>query len=403
MSHRRTRLRVAVLFAILALLLAACQPIRPEGELDAAAPADAPAEAAEEMPAEMAGGIMLSSTEELGEFLVDSNGMTLYLYTRDEPGVTNCYDNCAVRWPPLLAEGEVSVGEGVDASLLGTTTRTDGSIPQVTYNGWPLYYFQDDAAPGDVVGQGRGDVWFVVSRAGEIVGYPTIMASENEELGEFLVDSNGMTLYMFLRDTPGVTNCYGQCAERWPPLYAEGDVILGSGLDANLLGTTTRTDDPRPQITYNGWPLYYWYEDVNPGDTLGQNVGQVWYVLSPAGEIIGLPTVKVGNTEALGEFLVDGWGMTLYLFTNDTPGVSNCYDQCAERWPPLLVEGEPVLGNNIDAALIGTTERTDGTTQLTYNGWPLYYWYEDMAPGDTLGQGVGDVWYVISPAGEMVQ
>ena len=113
--------------------------------------------------------------------------------------------------------------------------------------------------------------------------------------------------------------------------------------------------------------------------------------------------IKKGNTDALGDFLVDSKGMTLYLFTKDEPGVSNCYDQCAEKWPPLLSEGDAIAGSGLDAALLGTTDRTDGTTQVTYNGWPLYYWYEDAAPGDTNGQTVGDVWYVVSPTGEAVQ
>jgi predicted lipoprotein with Yx(FWY)xxD motif len=113
-------------------------------------------------------------------------------------------------------------------------------------------------------------------------------------------------------------------------------------------------------------------------------------------------TVMVATNDALGSFLVDAEGMTLYLFLNDQPGVSNCYDQCAENWPPLLVEGEPVAGEGADAALLGTTERTDGAMQVTYNGWPLYYFVRDAAPGDTVGQGRGDVWYVISPAGEQV-
>uniref|UniRef100_A0A540VG41 Lipoprotein n=2 Tax=Litorilinea aerophila TaxID=1204385 RepID=A0A540VG41_9CHLR len=100
---------------------------------------------------------------------------------------------------------------------------------------------------------------------------------------------------------------------------------------------------------------------------------------------------------------MDGAGMTLYLFLRDEPNVSNCYDACASRWPPLLVDGEPVAGEGVDPALLGITERTDGTLQVTYNGWPLYYFARDERPGDTLGQGVGDVWYVISPTGEVVQ
>lgn len=113
----------------------------------------------------------------------------------------------------------------------------------------------------------------------------------------------------------------------------------------------------------------------------------------------GEAEVEVAETE-LGEILVDGEGMTLYLFTQDTPGVSTCFDDCLVAWPPLV--GEPVAGEGVDEAMLGTTTRDDGTVQATYADWPLYYWFEDTAPGDVAGQGVNDVWYVLSPDGEMV-
>lgn len=121
------------------------------------------------------------------------------------------------------------------------------------------------------------------------------------------------------------------------------------------------------------------------------------------GEMSGPAALGVSQTDDLGEFLVDAEGMTLYMFTEDTENTSNCYDDCAEAWPPLLTEGEPTLGEGLDAALVSTTERTDGTVQVTYGGWPLYYWVQDAAPGDTTGQNVGEVWFVVSPAGEIVQ
>ena len=114
-------------------------------------------------------------------------------------------------------------------------------------------------------------------------------------------------------------------------------------------------------------------------------------------------TVTVTEGDTLGEFLVDAEGMTLYLFTNDSEGTSNCYDGCAASWPPLLTGGEPEAGDGVDATLLGTTERTDGTTQVTYNGLPLYFFASDQSTGDTSGQGVGGVWYVVSPEGEAVE
>ena len=109
----------------------------------------------------------------------------------------------------------------------------------------------------------------------------------------------------------------------------------------------------------------------------------------------------VDNAE-YGKILVDGAGMTLYQFDKDTQGgKSSCYGDCESAWPPLLTEGgaTPALGEGIDASLVGTTTRDDGTTMVTYNGWPLYYYFKDAAAGDTAGQGKGEVWWVISPAG----
>ena len=120
-------------------------------------------------------------------------------------------------------------------------------------------------------------------------------------------------------------------------------------------------------------------------------MNDVWFVVPPY-------TVRVGSSEELGRFLVDNKGMTLYLFTEDEEGLSNCYDQCAVAWPPLLVEaGEiPVPGDGLGGEL-GVTERNDGTLQVMYNGTPLYYWVSDEIPGDTTGHGVSDVWFVVEP------
>lgn len=104
---------------------------------------------------------------------------------------------------------------------------------------------------------------------------------------------------------------------------------------------------------------------------------------------------------ALGTNLADGEGNTLYLFIPDGQGESTCYEQCEANWPPLT--GEISAGDGVDAALIGSTTRTDGSEQVTYNGWPLYYFAGDSAPGDTNGQGLNDVWFAVSPTGEAIQ
>ena len=173
-------------------------------------------------------------------------------------------------------------------------------------------------------------------------------------------------------------------------------------MDASKFGTTTRTDGAI-QVTYNSWPLYYYAKDQAPGDVTGQDVGSVWYVVSPAGEKMSAATINLGQNDTFGSILVDDKGMTLYLFTKDTPNTSNCYDKCATAWPPLLTTGAPIAGDGVDDSLFGTTTRTDGTVQVIYNGWPLYYYAKDQVPGDVTGQDVGGVWYLVSATGDKIE
>lgn len=113
-------------------------------------------------------------------------------------------------------------------------------------------------------------------------------------------------------------------------------------------------------------------------------------------------TVAVEDSD-LGEIVVDAEGKTLYVFLADEGSDSTCYDDCEAAWPPLTVDGDPAAGEGIDGSLLGTTEREDGSTQVTLDGHPLYYFASDETADDINGQGVGDVWYVVSPEGEAIQ
>lgn len=106
---------------------------------------------------------------------------------------------------------------------------------------------------------------------------------------------------------------------------------------------------------------------------------------------------------ALGTIVTDTAGRTLYAFDKDQRDISSCYDACAARWPALLTAGAPASDGGVDASLLGTTQRSDGTSQATYRGRPLYYFALDAAAGDTAGQGVMDVWHVVTQAGEPVR
>lgn len=183
----KNKIALSVLLA-LALLLVACGP--------QATPTSAPASAATQVPAQSSSSsysysdpygsdvyptvepttnassnsssVSNAATVTLGPggFLVDANGLTLYLLASDPSGTSTCSGGCANNWPPLTVTGQPVTGAGVDASLLGTTTRADGSI-QVTYNGHPLYYYKNDHAASDENGQGVGGVWFVVTATGD--------------------------------------------------------------------------------------------------------------------------------------------------------------------------------------------------------------------------------------------
>jgi predicted lipoprotein with Yx(FWY)xxD motif len=115
-------------------------------------------------------------------------------------------------------------------------------------------------------------------------------------------------------------------------------------------------------------------------------------------------TVTVGRS-AFGRILFDGRGRALYLFTRETTKTPRCYGACAKAWPPFLTKGSPSAARGVRGSLLGTTRRTDGTTQVTYRGHPLYYYVGDRRAGQVLCQGVvqfGGTWLVVSPTGRAV-
>ena len=113
-------------------------------------------------------------------------------------------------------------------------------------------------------------------------------------------------------------------------------------------------------------------------------------------------TVKTGSS-SLGRIVVDGKSHTLYLFQKDRHGKSTCSGACAQNWPPLLTNGAPKAGPGAKSSLLGTTKRSDGTTQVTYNKHPLYTYVGDQGKrGATTGQGLeafGARWYVVAAKG----
>lgn len=116
-------------------------------------------------------------------------------------------------------------------------------------------------------------------------------------------------------------------------------------------------------------------------------------------------SLNLSESAEHGQYLADGDGMALYLFVPDAQVASTCYDDCATNWPPVTVasaDAVPTLGEGLDAMLVGTIVRDDGTVQLTYNGWPLYRFAGDSDASQTNGQAVGGNWFLVDPVGEAI-
>lgn len=212
----------------------------------------------------------------LGHFLTDAAGMSLYVFSRDGAGVSNCDETCAANWPPALVEAAAITSSLAIPGSLSTITRADGSS-QLAYNGWPLYTWVNDGEPGHTTGHEVGGVWWLANLN------PAVQVATHPELGQVLVGPTGMTLYTFAEDTDGVSNCSGSCATNWPPLVGgfDGGGVLpaASGADGRL-AWILREDGSR-QLTYDGAPLYYWRADQAPGQVTGDGVGGNWWVARP--------------------------------------------------------------------------------------------------------------------------
>lgn len=328
--------------------------------------------------------VALSSSKELGQFLVGKDGMTLYSYTPDPINETVCYDKCATNWPPLIVESadQLTAAEGIPGTF-STIKRKDGTL-QGAYNGIALYYWVKDTKAGETTGQRVGRVWWIVPPA-------TVYVQRLAKVGNVLVGPKGMTLYAFTKDTADTSTCYDKCAEAWPPLTVKAAIDIVPGLNMpGKIGTAARKDGAL-QVTYNGVPLYYWKDDKALGDTLGDAVGKVWYVVSQE-------TLAIASNKDLGDLLTTPDGMTLYNFSKDTAGVSTCTGDCAKTWVPYTVrEGDRLALPTAAKGKIETVKREDNSLQVAYNGLPLYFFKDDKLPGDAKGQNVANVWAVVKP------
>lgn len=229
-------------------------------------------------------------------------------------------------------------------------------------------------------------------------------------LGDVMTGPSGRTLYVFAPDADGKANCTGNCAGTWPLFYQETPT-LGSSLRAADFTTITRTDGSK-QTAYKGWPLYYFVNDTKAGDIAGENVGNVWQVAKPAYTVQIASRQLVGNDgknytfdqkEGTGAsiYLTDSIGRTLYAFAPDKKS-KNTYTKADLSnngvWPIYEVRRIKDVPSSLNKADFSTTTAA-GKTQLTYKGWPLYYFGNDQGQrGSTKGVSVPrpGVWPVVN-------
>jgi predicted lipoprotein with Yx(FWY)xxD motif len=143
-------------------------------------------------------------------------------------------------------------------------------------------------------------------------------------------------------------------------------------------------------------------DDSTGGAYGGKGGGDTTAAKSPPGAESGAAVLTIASAPGVGAVLVDAEGLTVYDFHKDEGTVSSCYGGCEGVWPPVLSEGDPQVGEGARAALLGTTERKDGSVQVTYAGHPLYTYTADRKPGEANGQDVdsfGAEWYALQASG----
>ena len=360
------------------------------------------------------GNVTLGTDGTLGEYLVDGNGKTLYVFAKDVNGQSQCTGGCLTDWPVYNAT-DVQPGPGIDAADFASITRSDGSS-QTTFKGWPLYYYAGDDNAGDTNGEAVGQSWFVAKP-----GYSIMLASTqlvghdgknyNNEYQEgdgdtqYFVDASGRTLYTFSRDYKDTNKFTAADLSNnavWPIFYIDIDE-LPSTISASDFGEIDVHGNP--QLTYKGNPLYYFGQDANRGENKGVSFPMpgIWPVAGPQiTEAAEQPTVMLRNDATFGNILTDNQNRTLYFFARDTKGTSNCTGGCPNRWPAFNVD-EIILPQSGPMAVADFGSIGDGDTkQITYKGRPLYYYAPANdgviePPSENGGNNFGTVWFVAKP------
>jgi predicted lipoprotein with Yx(FWY)xxD motif len=222
------------------------------------------------------------------------------------------------------------------------------------------------------------------------------LKTETTSAGTVLASSRGLTLYYYAEDKPGSGKsvCTGGCASAWPPLTAPVRAPAGVHLPGPL-GMITRPGGVR-QVTINGYPIYFYAGDKAPGQDAGNGIERSWHVIKVPATATAKGRVLTVEHTSVGTVLAGVHGFTLYYYTEDKPGSgkSVCTGSCAQAWPPVVAPVRAPAGVHLPGPL-GMITRPGGVRQVTLNGYPLYTYGGDKAPGQATGNGIEGAWHVI--------
>ncbi|WP_025006808.1 fasciclin domain-containing protein [Marinilabilia salmonicolor] len=219
--------------------------------------------------------------------------------------------------------------------------------------------------------------------------------SETVDYGKILTDVDGNTLYFFTLDADGTSVCIDGCLDNWPVFYSE-DMIIPAELDESDFGSIDRGSGVM-QTTYKGWPLYYFINDHSAGDIVGEGVNAKWYVAKPDytimlvdNQLTGLDGNDYTSTYEHGtevtQYFVDDYGNTLYTWINDYDmrNMFTAEDFSNNSNWPIYEETEALVPSDLNVSDFGSIN-VYGRDQLTFKGWPLYFFGQDMNRGENQG------------------
>ena len=227
-----------------------------------------------------------------------------------------------------------------------------------------------------------------------------IQVKQDATFGSVMTDSAGRTLYFFSIDANGSSGCTGGCVTAWPVFYKENPT-LDTALAASDFGSITRTDGAK-QTTYKGWPLYYFQNDLKAGDIKGDGAANIWFVAKPDytvmlanTQLVGKDGVQYDHTLKPGtevtQYITDAYGRTLYSFSPDHSNKNTFTKSDFSNntvWPCDTNAVIKKIPSILDKTQFGTVN-VFGKTQLSYKGWPMYYFGADAGVrGSTKGVSV---------------